>query len=372
MNKRIALNAIAVDQFKSGANSRFLGIFPALASLLFNSEFFIYKNSDCPVFESFNTLENVEYINIPLRKSDRIKRSMLCFSYWDSNLKKLKPHIFENFCMPAVKFREGLNLLTIHDIRRAYLPKFHPERIAYEFAINKSLRHTDQVIAVSQSMAEELESRFQPKNITVIYNAVDVKRLSDLRTKLNCNPPRGFKPFSEFLLSVGHLEPRKNYGRLLVALNILKCRGYDVPLIIVGHDNGLKQRLFEQAHALKLCDNIRWYSDIPEHDLAYLYASCSALILPSIYEGFGIPLIEAMAMKVPVAMSNLPVFKEVFGAGGEYFDPYDPESIASAVLSILADNAHRERVVCRGSARVWRFDIARSAADYAELYNAYL
>lgn len=134
------------------------------------------------------------------------------------------------------------------------------------------------------------------------------------------------------VLFVGTFEPRKNIGGLLEAYALLRQKLPDVPpLVLVGRRGWLYQTLFERAAALRLTDRLIWLEDLPAEELPALYNGASVLVLPSFYEGFGFPPLEAMACGTPTVVSARGSLPEVVGEAGLLIDPDQPESIADAL-----------------------------------------
>ena len=171
-----------------------------------------------------------------------------------------------------------------------------------------------------------------------------------------------------FLLSVGTLEPRKNLAGTLQAYRLLRRRLADAPpLVLVGASGwGLdEQRLMGLSEARY----VRRLGYVPDEDLAALYASCSAFVYPSFYEGWGLPVAEAMALGAPTVTSNVSSLPEVAGDAALLVDPASPDAIAAALQRILVDQDTAARLRADGPARAHQFTVQAWAAATMDVYR---
>jgi glycosyltransferase involved in cell wall biosynthesis len=171
-----------------------------------------------------------------------------------------------------------------------------------------------------------------------------------------------------FLLAVGHFEDRKNYDLLIDAIKHLKDTNSRQSLIIVGNDNGQKQRIENKLLSLNLEKNIFLFSNLTDEEVQIMYRLCSAFIFPSTYEGFGIPVLEAMAYEKPFILSNIEVFKEITENQGVYFEPLNVRSIAAAILKVCENPSISKKLQIYGKNRVKDFNFNFLAHDLKRLY----
>jgi glycosyltransferase involved in cell wall biosynthesis len=192
---------------------------------------------------------------------------------------------------------------------------------------------------------------------------VDQGRLKD--TRLTYGLP------DRYLLSVGSLEPGKNRGRILLALRILRDSGeLDCALAIVGQPAWHYEAEVEMVSSLGLQDHVRFLGYVPDEDMPALYSGASALVFPSLYEGFGLPVIEAMACGTPVITSAVGATAEVGHGAAILVDPRDVDAIASAIRSVLTDERLRGDLQDRGLARSSEFSWERTAEETLAVYQA--
>jgi glycosyltransferase involved in cell wall biosynthesis len=290
-----------------------------------------------------------------------------CF-YWPSVLKDARHDVFEGFHLPLVAAPTGRTLLTIHDIRDMHGNWL--DRTVYRQVIEQSFKSADHVITVSEHIRDEILGLFPNLRISVIYNGIDgesfgvvpEERLQEVRKRLALP--------DEFLLTVGHFEPRKNYAKLIEALAILHARGLPVHLVMVGNDSGELQRIREKIESSKLSGRVRIFNGLSDLEVRCLYKLCKLFVFPSMYEGFGIPILEAMAARRPMVLSDIAVFREITEGQGAYFSHGEPKSIAQSIEDVLSSSSECDRLIQYGARRVKDFSFKRIAADLAGLYKS--
>lgn len=266
-------------------------------------------------------------------------------------------------------------VVTIHDL--AFMT--HPEcavpalRAYLNRVVPRAVRRADHIIAVSQRTADDLVDLLgvEPKKITVIHLGVDpsVRRVED-EARLREVAAR-YELRRPFALAVGTIEPRKNFARLIEAFSIARARpGGPAQLVIAGRKGWLYDDVFQAVERLGLHDSVRFLDYVPDDDLPVLYTLASVVAMPSLYEGFGIPVVEAMACGTPVVASAAGSLPEIVGDAGLLAPPEDVSSLADALSQAVSDEAMRERMVARGRERVRDFDWDEAARRHVAVYHA--
>jgi glycosyltransferase involved in cell wall biosynthesis len=217
-------------------------------------------------------------------------------------------------------------------------------------------------------MKHEILNLCPDANISVIYNGLNYQSFGEIPQNTIENIKVNLKVPGEFILSVGHFEERKNYENLLDAIEILKKNGLEVPLVIVGNDNGHRESIKKKIFQQDLGDLVQIHSNLKDLEVQALYRLCKLFIFPSIYEGFGIPILESMAAKTPIILSNLDVFKEITQNQGVYFDPDSPDDIAKTINSTLIDSSLLDNIVDYGNNRVKDFSFDSLALQLKNFY----
>lgn len=366
---KVGLNATCFNDRPSGAKQRFVGIYSELIKCLPDTEFVIYEPSDCRVGSWFGEVDNVSVRRTPIPREGRLQRLMSGFRYWRPALAREKFDFFEDFHLPLIKSPAGRTLLTIHDIRGINTGVNVFSRAVYQTAIGRSIRAADRVITVSETMKEEILHYFPDTPISVIYNGLDSygfvsvteSDMAAVRQKLTLP--------EEFLLAVGHFEERKNYSRLIEALSILHDRGQRYSLVIIGNDSGGKTVLEKQIQSLNLSGYVKILSGLSDLEVRCAYKLCSLFVFPSAYEGFGIPILEAMAAGCPMVLSDIAVFREITQNQGIFFPYDDVELMAYEIENSLTLSVEQERLVKYGKDRVKDFSFQNLATQIASVYK---
>ncbi|WP_341237315.1 glycosyltransferase family 1 protein [uncultured Limnobacter sp.] len=331
----------------------------------------IYEPIDCQVSKWFEGFENVSARETPIPSSGgRIHRFSAGIGYWGNAFKKDSFDIFEAMHLPLVRTNFGRSLLTIHDVRGLHSENGLLGKSLFAHVLRKSLQQTNHVVTVSEAMRNEILQFFPEASVSVVYNGLDQNLYNSISTN-DCQFFLKKYNLSEgFLLAVGHLESRKNYSRLIESLVILKSRGIDCPLVIVGHDSGEGKAIRQQIDASGLKNSITLLTGLSDVEVRCAYLMCGLFVFPSLYEGFGIPILEAMAAKRPMVLSKLPVFEEITQGQSIYFSPTSEVSMADAIGLGLSSSSKREQMIQFGCERVINFDFDSLAEKMAKVYRS--
>jgi glycosyltransferase involved in cell wall biosynthesis len=252
-------------------------------------------------------------------------------------------------------------VVTVHDLGYRYFPDAHPraQRLYLDWSTRFSARGATHVIADSQATRADLSSLYgiAAEKITVVYpgRAETLAPADADRVRARYGLP------AEYLLHVGTLQPRKNLGRLIQAAGALRARWPRLELVLAGRPGWMAEPILAQAREQP--DRVRILDYVPEADLAGLYSGAQVFVFPSLYEGFGFPVLEAMACGTPVVCSNTSSLPEVAGEAALTVDPADTGALAAAVGRVLDDPSLRAALVAKGKAQVQRFSWARAAAE---------
>lgn len=369
---KVGLNATCINDRPSGAKHRFVGIYREVVKRLPDVEFVVYEPADCRVASWFNGAPNVSARPTPLPSQGRARRHLEGLRYWRSALSREGLDLFECLNLPLVKAPTGRTLLLIHDVRCLRKESSAWERTLFKAILSRSLKQADHVVTVSESMKKEIGGLYPTMPISVIYNgleAAEFDRVSDADLR---EFKRKFEIPEEFVLAVGHFEDRKNYLRLIDAVALLRDRGRSCPLLIIGNDSGERKAVEEKVASLKLAAGVKILSGISDLEVRCAYRLCSLFVFPSSYEGFGIPILEAMAARRPMVLSDLPVFREITQDKGLYFPHHDVERMALAIERMLTSSGERARMIAYGDERIRSFSYQNLAAQVESLYRTFL
>jgi glycosyltransferase involved in cell wall biosynthesis len=269
--------------------------------------------------------------------------------------------------------RRAKTVFTLHDLIFKFYPEYHLplNRAFLALMLPRFLRRADAIIAVSECTKRDALRLYDipPEKITVIYEAADPalqpvndqNQLAEMRARYAKAQP--------YILFVGTIEPRKNIPALIDALKILRARGLTHRLLIAGRKGWLYENIFAHARQSGIADQIDFLNYVPDADLAALYSACEAFVFPSLYEGFGLPPLEAMACGAPVVCSNTSSLPEVVGDAALLVNPHAANEIADAIERVLTNPALRDELRAKGLAHAQKFSWERTARETLAIYK---
>ena len=322
--------------------------------------------------EWFSGISNIQVRTTPIPSEGMIGKFVCSSFFWSRTLASEEFDLFEGFHLPLPKLPTGRSILTVHDIRRLHDTWNCPARFAFRHALGRALRNVDLVVTVSESMKQEMQPFCKNTPIHVIPNGLSIVDREQLPEAALEAFRIKFKLSNGFLLAVGHLEQRKNYLKLIEAIAHLRAAGSLVHLVIVGNDSGERARLKTLVSAHGLCGQITMLSGLSDSEVRCAYALCSLFVFPSTYEGFGIPILEAMAAARPMVLSDIPVFQEITEGRSAYFSPSDPRDMARVIARVLSSNQEQARLIEYGRERVRAYEYSNIVAQYERLYLSLL
>jgi glycosyltransferase involved in cell wall biosynthesis len=232
-------------------------------------------------------------------------------------------------------------------------------------------------LTVSESSKRDI-LRFvdvEPDKIDVIYNSYDERFAVEPREEDVVRVRERFQLHDEFVLYAGNVKPHKNLERLIEAFHLVRKRGLDqLKLVLIGDEISKYAALRRAVHRHQLHKHTRFLGYVPEETLAVMYRLAGVFVFPSLYEGFGLPPLEAMASGTPVVISNVSSLPEVAGDAAVLVDPYDPSAIADGIYRVLTDEALRRSMRQKGIERArqfsWELSVRRVRDIYQEVLEA--
>jgi len=277
-----------------------------------------------------------------------------------------------DFTLPPTRFKTR-TLLTVHDLSFVRVPEAaSPALKAYlDAVVPRSVRRADHVLADSQATKDDLIALYNTpaEKITVLLSGVDARFK---RTETPAIRAKYQIPDRPYMLSVGTVQPRKNYIRLITALATLRAAGHDVGLVIVGGKGWLEDPIYEAIRSTGMTDFVHMTGFADDADLPALYSQALITALPSLYEGFGIPVLESMACGTPVLTSNVSSLPEVAGDAAIMVAPSDQDAITEALERMITDADLRADLARRGLERAQMFTWAAAARQLAGVYAGML
>jgi len=269
---------------------------------------------------------------------------------------------------------KGKKIITLHDLFFLDFPEMVDREARQYFSrkINKSLHEADGIVVVSHFTEQQLVERFvlDKEKIRVIHHGIDLKKWEASESESLERTKKSFDLPSVFLLFVGAHEPRKNLPNLLKALKIVHDRHQKIHLVLVGRKGRDSANVQRGIQKLDLGSWVKMVGYLTEKELRNIYRLASVFVFPSLWEGFGIPLLEAMASGLPIVTSRFSALPEIAKNAAVYVNPEDPEDIAEQIIHVLRDENLQEYLVLAGKERVRVFRWDRAASDTLDFYKS--
>ncbi len=363
---KIAINATCINSVESGAKNRFSVIYNKLIRDNPHIDFYILEPKDCNLNEFIFESKNLTFIKTKCLSYDSIQRYLIGIFTIPKIIKKLKIQVYEQSHLPLIKIPNVKTIFTIHDIRYSKTTynffNFYRTSFLSNLFLKNAIINSDKIVTVSNTIKEEIKNIYNNEKTVVVYNPLKFSNNS-INNKDFSNKFKNLMS-NNFFLSVGSFEKRKNYIVILYAAFLLKKMNVDLNFCLVGFRTKYLNKIQKIIKLLKLEKSIFIYHDLPNVELSFLYKNCTSFIYPSKYEGFGIPLIEAIFFKCNIILSNIKIFSELTDRQGIYFDPNSPEDLCHKILNCAYDN--KEFKI--NSDILKKFDLDNISKSIVELY----
>ena len=266
-------------------------------------------------------------------------------------------------------------IVTIHDCIHLRFPQYLPNRFALTCAraqIWYAIRRAKRVLTVSESSKQDILRFFDVRDdkISVIHNAIDEHFRIEPPEEDMVRARERYQLPDRFVMYAGNVLPHKNLERLIDAFTLVRGAGHDdLGLLVTGSEVSKYATLRRAVHRHHLHKHVRFLGYLPASTLAVLYRLADVFVFPSLYEGFGLPPLEALASGTPVVASNVSSLPEVLGDAAILIDPHDPPAIANGITRALDDRTLREQLRRKGLARARTFSWEQSVAKVRQIYG---
>jgi glycosyltransferase involved in cell wall biosynthesis len=375
---KIGINEVLIYDRASGTQQRELNSLPELLRQMKACSYTgtVYVARDLSDEIASRLTGQSKYPNVvrtPIPAIPTYKRVLRGLFYWRNQVIKDRLDLFHTSYYPVPKLPIP-TVLTVNDLRFIHLPDTYRRcrRAFLQLMVRPSLHRATRIIAISQNTKNDIINYFNvvEDKIDVIHIPVgqQYKKVTDL-TALEGIRRRYFLP-ERFILYVGHLEPRKNLYRLLLAFDqMYRTQGIVQKLVILGKPEFGFESLLAMVNERGLKTQVCFTGYVDEQDMPAIYTLADLLIFPSLHEGFGMPIIEAMACETPVVTSNLSAMPEVAGNAAILVDPYSVEDIVLGMLSLLKNEELCRDLIAEGLKRVKRFNSQETATAILRTYQ---
>jgi glycosyltransferase involved in cell wall biosynthesis len=370
---RIAIDATSVPPQRLGAGTYIYNLVRALAQLDTDDRYFVFAKPEtfaaCPEVGSASRFRLV-----PVRLPWRLARMAWEQVVLPWQLRRLDVDVLHSPHYTTTAISSGWRrVVTFHDVTFFLLPERYPplRRAYFRAASRAGARLADLVLAVSKTVKEDVERhlRLPPERVRAVPLAA-APSFRPLEDPAGIAAVRGKYGLPDrFVLNVGALEPGKNQGTLVRAFHRLTPQDPELGLVIAGPRAWRYERLLRLVDKLGLTDQVRFLDYVPADDLVALYNLAEVFAFPSLYEGFGLPPLEAMACGLPVVASTAPALREVLDDVALLVNPQDVVALAEAMAAVLGDQALRSRLRESGLRRAALFSWGRTARETAAVYH---
>lgn len=368
---KIAIDARSLEESSRTGVARYLSnILREMAQLEPENDYLLFfqnKKADDAMLSQ--KCFHSQLVNVPFPPRKKVPWEQIWFPRY---LKRTDADILFSPSYSTPLFSPIRTVVTIHDITYEVNPKwFHPkERFKMRVLTRAAARRADHIIAVSEATKKDLINYYKisPEEISVIYEASseEFKHLNVDKVKVR----EKYKLKRDFFLYVGSFFTRRNIPLLIKAFRYVLEEIPNTELLLIGQDRSHPPlELNKLLAGNRLEEKVKWLEYVPEADLVSLYNLTTAFIYPSSYEGFGLPVLEAMSCGTPVITSNCSSLLEVVGDSGILVDPQDVKALTSAMLEILRNGSLQKDLASRGIKRAKQFSWRKAAAKTLEVFR---
>lgn len=293
----------------------------------------------------------------------------------------------ENFCLPRYFYKNGFDLfhspnyvlplfiksqsiVVVHDLITFDFPSLcQRESVLYfRLFLPYSIWKADKIITVSKTVKKDILSRFKMSENKVVVIPLGVSNI--FKRTVNKEVLLKYSINKKYILFVGNIEPKKNLVRLIKAYyNLICTKNISHKLVIAGKKGWKFEEVFKIVQLLKLQESVIFTGYVPDHDLPVLYSMADLFVFPSIYEGFGIPPLEAMACETPVLASNAGALPETTGGNCLLVDPFSVDEIADGIYQMLTNAGLSDEFVTKGKKWVQQFCWEKVARKTLKIYE---
>ena len=358
---------------KTGVGYYTYHLLKALFRLDAHNEYLLFFNSLKERPEAIFQGTNLSLAQPPFRLPNRVLHFFWRYLHFPAIERFIGPvEVFHSPNYQLIPTKSAATVITVYDLSFLRFPEVTmlTARLHYARKIFEYVRGADLVIAISENTKNDLLelTEITEEKIAVIPGACDEKfkpiedphRLEEVKERYGIR--------EDYILFVGTIEPRKNLVRLLRAYHRIRDK-VDAQLLLVGTKGWRDKDIYDAYDRLHLADRVRFLGYIPEEDLPYLYSGALFLAYPSIYEGFGLPPLEAISCGCPVLASRVSSLPEVLGEVALYVDPEDENEIAEGIIRLYEDAQQRQRLSELGIAQAKKFSWEASAKMTLGVYQ---
>jgi len=369
---KILIDAHLSENKLTGIGRYLNGLITSLLKIDQNNEYFLLIREGIAPSHPLSKLEagNLKKIPVHLRGVSPCQHIVI-----PKILSKVKPGIYHHPHFDLPLFQQYPSVITVHDVKYIRYPEYfsqkrHTKAIYMKKMLKSSLHRSKKVIAVSKSTKKDILELFDVNEdkIVVVHHGLTNRFTEENHSDINVLKKYGIH--SKFILFVGERRPHKNIVNLIKAFKILLNSVKEkLQLLIIG--KGYSNYTEPEKIIVKenLNSKVVLTGFVPDNELQILYQEAEMLVLPSFYEGFGFPLIEAMTLKTPVLGSNRTSIPEIIGNAGLLFNPDNVDELATKMKLLIQNNTLKKKIITKGFQRAKQFTWQNVARQTLEIYK---
>ncbi len=370
---RVLIDATSITKKKAGVGVYAKNLIDNLVTAG-QLELFLVVQDDDPDF-TYSGLPHVTVLRMPSRF---FRKTPLRLLFEQTGLplliRKYRIDVVHSLHYSFPLFRFGaLSAVTIHDMTSLLMPEMHVgiKVVYFRFFLRQALRGSDALIFVSRSARHDYVAHFgSPRGLSMVVHHGKGPGFQPSSDEVRIAPVRAHYALpARYILYVGTIEPRKNLDRLVQAFAALAPNYPTLSLVIAGMMGWKQDHLLGLCHSLGIQDRVLFPGFVAEEHKASLIAGCELFVYPSLYEGFGLPVLEALASGVPTVTSNLSSLPEVAGDAALLVDPKDANALAKAMDAILSDPELAAELRRKGPEQAAKFTWEHTAEQTTAVYQ---
>jgi glycosyltransferase involved in cell wall biosynthesis len=368
----IAFDLVAVERLNDGIYTSTLALLRGLQRVSVEHRY-VLVTAQPERYASFVDDARFQIVRapIPIQQRDAILFEHQLFE--PLTLRRLRPQVVHSPGLASPLLWHGPRVLTVHDVAFLHLPEQMSRASLYywKYLALPSARRVTRIVTVSNQSRQEIaqELGIPLERIETVYNSIDDQFRAKIPTEAIAQAQARYQLTTPYILFVGTLQARKNVGALIRAFEHLAPEMPDVQLVLAGGISGNSEAIVREAKQSPVAERIRLTGRVAYEDLPAIYAGARVLVLPSKFEGFGLPIIEAMACGTPVVANNASCLPEVAGGAAVLADADDTPAFATAIRRVMEDEGLRADLIARGYQRAEHFRPEICAQQMLSIYE---
>ncbi|MFV0507049.1 MAG: glycosyltransferase family 4 protein [Bacteroidales bacterium] len=364
--KRITNNYTGLGNYSRFVVNNMAEQYPEDKLLLFSPD-----KAKPAMMELISKSNNMEFM-LPRKNLNNIRKAIWRSRGMTNDILHAKPDLYHGLTneLPfSIKSIGVPTIVTIHDLIFLHYPQFYKfiDRKIYNYKFRRACEDSAHIVAVSECTKRDIINFYKiaPKKVSVIYQGCNSLFMQKSSTDQKAEVKKKFHLPSEFILSVGTIEERKN---LLLTVRALKASKLDIKLVVIGRRKKYAKQVDTFIEQNRMQGQVLFLKDVEFEELPTIYQLSSLFVYPSLYEGFGIPIIEALHSEVPTIGASGSCLEEAGGEGAVYINPHNHGELAEKMKWILSNKQQAQNMIDKGLEHVQNFDHEKVTKEMRELY----